>query len=145
LPDFLAPNTKVVIGLSIRGLVDSPLLAGLGDAKTTTAELMLGPQAGLDPLKDIDDLVIASAGEGENPPALIVVRGRVAQQVLPDGAKIYKGVAIYEDTKTANGSFALLDAGTLIGGDRDRRTSPCLYAWGERRAHSCTAPRIPPR
>jgi hypothetical protein len=137
LPDFLPPNTKVVIGLSVRGLVDSPLLAGLGDAKTTTAKMMPGPLAGLDPLKDIDDLVIASAGEGENPPALIVVRGRFAQQVLPEGAKIYKGVAIYEDTKTPNESFALLDAGTLIGGDLamvraaiDRRGQPSGIAQG---------------
>ena len=135
LPDFLPAETKVVVGFSLRGLIDSPLLAGLGDAKTATAKLMPGPFAGIDPLKDIDDLIIASTGQGENPPALIVVRGRFAQQVLPEGAKIYKGVAVFEDTKTPNGSFALLDAGTLIGGDLamvhsaiDRRSQPSRLA-----------------
>jgi hypothetical protein len=135
LPDFLPVETKVVFGLSLRGLIDSPLLAGLGDAKTTTAKFMPGPLAGIDPLKDIDSFFVATAGQGDNPPALIVVRGRFAQQVLPAGTKIYKGVAIFEDTKTPNGSFALLDAGTLIGGDLamvraaiDRRGQPSRLA-----------------
>jgi hypothetical protein len=118
LPDFLPPETKVVFGFSLRGLIDSPLIAGLKDAKISTATLMAGsPLAKVDPLKDIDDVIIATTGEGQNPPTLIVAHGRFPSDLMPPGGKIYGGVPIFEDAKTSNGSFALLDSGTLLGGD----------------------------
>ncbi|HXK01548.1 MAG TPA: hypothetical protein VMS37_04045 [Verrucomicrobiae bacterium] len=118
LPDFLPPESKVLIGLSVRGLVNSPLLASLGDAKAAASHLTsTGPLAGLNLLKDIDDVIIATSGEGDNPPALLVVRGRFSPTLMPATAKPYHGVPVLEDAKSANGTFALLDAATIIGGD----------------------------
>jgi hypothetical protein len=118
LPDYLPPDTKVVIGFSLRGIIDSPLIASLGDPKTTTSSFLAGsPLAALDPLKDIDDLIVATTGEGDKAPSLLVLRGRFGPQLLPAGASVYHGVPILEDTKTPNGTVALLDAGTLLAGD----------------------------
>ena len=118
LPEFLPPEIKVLAGISVRGLIDSPLLTGIGDAKTATARLMAGsPLASLDPLKDIDDLIIASTAEGDKAPALLVLRGRFGAVPLPGGARPYHGIPVFEDGRTATGTIALLDAGTLIAGD----------------------------
>lgn len=118
LPDFLPPDSKVLIGISVRGIVQSPLLSSLGDAKTTISKFTAsGPFAGVDLLKDIDDVLIASNAEGDNPPALIVVHGRFGPNLMPGASRTYNGVPLFADTKSANGSFALLDPATMIGGD----------------------------
>lgn len=110
LPDFLPPDTKVVIGVNLRGLIDSPILKGIGDARGMSAPYLAGtPFAGIDLAKDIDDLTIASTGEGEKAPALFVVRGRFPAGFLSDG--------FHRDPKTPNSTYALLDANTLVGGD----------------------------
>jgi hypothetical protein len=120
LPEFIPPGTNVVVGFSLRGIVDSPLVkAYAGQAKVMSADYLKGsPLAGLDPLKDIDDLIIAAAGEGEKAPALIVVHGRFNLETLGAGAKRYHDVAIFEDAKNASGVFALLDTSTAIAGER---------------------------
>ena len=119
VPDFLPPDTKIVIGISLRGLLDSPLVKGIaaGGKMTTKAMFAGSPLAAIDPLKDVDDVIIASTGAGNNPPALLVARGRFGDKLLPADAKTYNGVAIFEDAKTPNASFALFDPGTLVAGD----------------------------
>jgi hypothetical protein len=118
VPDFLPPETRIVLGISLRGLIDSPLLKGLGDGKATTKAIFAGsPLASIDPLKDVDDVIIASTGTGNNPPALLIARGRFSEKLIPADAKTYNGVAMFEDPRTPNGSFALLDPGTLVAGD----------------------------
>src|ERR1700704_6402211 len=78
LPDFIPPGTNLVIGFSLRGLTDSPFVkAFAGDAKVMSADYLKGsPLAGLDPLKDLDDVIVATAGEGDKSPTLIILRGR---------------------------------------------------------------------
>src|SRR5436190_24099396 len=64
LPDFIPPGTNLVIGFSLRGLADSSFIkAFAGDAKVISADYLKGsPLAGLDPIKDLDDVIIATAG-----------------------------------------------------------------------------------
>jgi hypothetical protein len=107
VPDYVPPGTKVVVGINIRALVDSPILKNIGDARTMTAQPLPGlagmpgglPFAGLDITKDLDDLIIASTGESEKAPTLVVAHGRFPSAMKPG------------DT------YALLDPNTLIGGD----------------------------
>jgi hypothetical protein len=111
LPEFLLPDTKVVIRISVRGLMDSPILKDVGEPRGISARYLTGtPLAGIDPGKDIDDLIIASTGEGEKAPALMVLRGRFPAGMIPGGIT-------QKDPKTPNSSYALLDPDTLIGGD----------------------------
>jgi hypothetical protein len=111
VPEFLPPDSKVVVSISLRGLMDSPILKSVGDARGMSAQYLTGtPLAGIDITKDLDDLIIASTGEGEKAPALMVLHGRFPQGTLPAGI-------IQKDPKTPNSSYALLDPNTLIGGD----------------------------
>jgi hypothetical protein len=119
LTDYIPPGTRVIIGFSLRGLTDSPLLVNLGaEAQTVKAEFMKGgPLPELDPLKDIDSVLVATTAEGDSPPALMVLRGRF--QVERWGAKAarYRGVPYFVDTRHGNQSIALLDDSTAIAGE----------------------------
>jgi hypothetical protein len=133
LTDFIPPRSKVVMGVNLRTIIDSAILPDLSKDTTALASVasMLSqtPFAHLDPLKDVDSLLIASTGEGETPPSLAIIRGRFGALKLPTAGQ-YHGVPLI-DSKTPKSAMALLDDFTLIAGDEaevqaaiDRRGSP---------------------
>src|SRR5262249_21167145 len=133
LPGFIPPGSKVVIGVNIRQLADSSLVKDFAkDISAMTAELSAGsPFAGINPLKDIDELIFATTGGDDKAPALAIVRGRFDAALLTAGAKEYRGIPIMDDPKQPSGTTALIDASTLIAGDAaqvraaiDRREQP---------------------
>ena len=107
--EYFPPQTRIVIGLSLRALLDSPLFEAAGGGATLTAAA--GPFAGIDLIKDLDSIVIASEGDTSSAPSIIVARGRFRPTAA--AANHYAGVPIYEDKK---GALALLDANTAIAG-----------------------------
>jgi len=110
----------VAFGINVRNLVDSPLAQGLSEADGLRPEwLKLTSHAGFDPLRDIDELLLASSGEGQNAPAIVVLRGRFNVARLGAGAKAYHGVPVLEASKGAKGSVAFLAESTAILGDLD--------------------------
>ena len=131
LPEFLPPDTKVVVGFSMRSFLESPLLSSFGPiGKTAAPFLSTSPLKGIDPLKDIDELLFTSTGGASNAPALIVIHGRFGA-LAASATHEYHGVPIHENSKTPNSNFALLDSSTLLGGDLalvhaaiDRRGQP---------------------
>jgi hypothetical protein len=118
--DFAPPGTNAVIGLRIRAIVDSGLVQNLGSEffKGATAKWTASsPLPGIDPLKDLDEIVIFSAIQGGHQPSLSVIRGRFPADLLEEGAERYHGVAL---RKAQDGNvMALLDAGTMIAGDEN--------------------------
>lgn len=144
LPDCIPPGTKVVFGVSLRSLLDSPVLKSFqSDMQKMSADLMkggplpvlemikAGPIPGFDPLKDIDDLIVASTADKDKATALIVLHGRFDPKTLPGISSTYNGVSIFGDGQKANGIVALLDESTAIVGDFadvraaiDRRDTP---------------------
>jgi hypothetical protein len=144
LPDCIPPGTKVVFGVSVRSLLDSPVLKSFqSDMQKASADLMKGgplpilemiksgPLPGFDPLKDVDELIIASTADKDKATALIVLRGRFDPKSLPGTSSSYNGVLIFGDGQKANGTLALLDESTAIVGDFadvraaiDRRGTP---------------------
>jgi hypothetical protein len=134
LPDFLPPDTKVVVSVNIHGLINSPMLKSVGDARGVSSQYLNGmPLDGLDLAKDLDDLTIASTGDGEKAPALLVLRGRFPGGLVRPGIQ-------QPDPKQPNSAYALLDPNTLIGGDlalvrtamNGRMKSPLSPALAER-------------
>ena len=130
LPDWLPPGTTAVFGVSLRSLLDSPVLKSFqSDMQKMSADLMKGgpfpvlemvqpgPLPGFDPLKDIDDLVIASTVEKDKATALIVLHGRFDPKRFPGTSTTYKGVLLFGDASQANGVIALLDESTAILGE----------------------------
>jgi hypothetical protein len=114
--ELLPPDTNAVLGISVRSLIDSPIVRSFGAdfhamAGSFTAAHPLG---GLDPTKDLDSVVIAMAGETDNGPSLVVARGRFDRVPTAD-AKPYHGVPVF-DQAGGKESFALLDGGTALAG-----------------------------
>jgi hypothetical protein len=107
--EFFPPQTRIVIGLSLRALLDSPLFEAAGGGATLTAAA--GPFAGIDLLKDLDSIVIASEGDTKTAPGIVVARGRF--RPMAAAGMHHAGIPIFEDKK---GVLALLDANTAIAG-----------------------------
>ena len=126
LTDFFPAGTKVVFGINVRKVAESPLAqAGLTQAKAQVQAqaaaadwLRIASLAGFDPLRDIDEVLVATNGEGQNPPSLIVVTGRFDVARLAQGAKRYLDVPLLGGDKPTDGVVALLNASTALAGDR---------------------------
>jgi len=118
LPDYLPSGTKVVFGIRMRSIVNL-LQSQSFPAEWRTAASQLTaqtPLAGFDPLKDLDEVLIVSTGEGDPPPVLMVLWGRFDVDRFAAGATAYHGVPILEDARKSGG-IAILDPSTAIAGD----------------------------
>src|ERR1017187_6889085 len=130
LTDFFPAGTKVVFGINVRKVAKSPLAqAGLTQAKAQVQAqaaaadwLKLASLGGFDPLRDIDEMLMATNGEGQNPPSLIVLSGRFDIARLAQGAKRYLDVPLLGGDKPTDGVVALLNASTALAGDRPTRS-----------------------
>src|ERR1700681_3547186 len=104
LPDFLPSATKVMFGVQVRRILNSPLTQGTHPAAAAGAWSAAGPMgadwqkivslAGFDPFKDIDELLIASTGEGETPPMLVIARGNFNVERFAANASEYHAVPV---------------------------------------------------
>jgi hypothetical protein len=105
--DYMPPSTKMAIGINVRRLIDAAQLPDLNwDPHSLTATMLAqAGLSGLNPLKDIDSIVIASSGEGEKPPAVAILRGRFAG---------LKPVA----SKDPNSALILVDESTMLVGTK---------------------------
>lgn len=109
--EFFPPQTRIVVGVSLRSLAESGMVEMLG---ADPALLRSVPFAGLDIARDIDSLVIASEGTGQNSPSIAVLRGRFK----PRASEIsHEGVPIHMDRTKKNVALALIDANTAIAGE----------------------------
>ncbi|PWU06395.1 MAG: hypothetical protein C5B51_12445 [Terriglobia bacterium] len=126
------PGARIVLGLRVRGVLESTL------ARSLTSEIQNASAgweqiisfAGFDPLHDLDEVLLASTGEGKEAPMLIVARGRFDMARLAAGAKPYHGVPLVNGGQKS-GTFGFLDSSTVLTGDLaevkaaiDRRSSP---------------------
>ncbi len=133
IPGFLPQDTKVVIGVGVRAIVASPisksLVSGMAGNVNAADLLKLTAAAGFNPLADVDDVLIATNGKGENPPALIVAHGRF-DRIQVEGGSMYHGVQIHVAGDKKDSAWAVLDPATAVAGDPalvrraiDRRTA----------------------
>ena len=119
LTDLFPPDTKVVFGIRVHNLAISWVARSFGaQAQAATAGwLKAVPLEGIDFLRDIEEVLIASSGKGQNSPAIIVVTGRFDLARLAEGAKRYRDVPILTGEKETDSVVALLDGGTAVIGD----------------------------
>ena len=128
LPELVPPDTKLVIGVQLRRILDSPF------GKSVSAEA--GPLAGakfggVDPLKDIDRVFLASSGADQKSPSLIVLTGRFHAQP----GTSYHGVTVSAVPGHDDQVFAILDGATALAGD-----AGLVHAAIDRRGKGASAP-----
>ena len=115
---LLPPGSTIVFGLRTANLLN--LLAQQDGAKDIRQQasmlLATSPFSGFDPFKDIDEVVLATTGTGQNPPALIIITGRFDPAKMAQGARAYHNVPLIQNAKSKQ-VMAVLDASTLLAGD----------------------------
>ena len=119
LTDLLPPDTKAVFGIRVHNLPISSIAQTLSaQAHAATAGLFkAAPLDGIDLLRDIDEVLLASTGMGQNPPSIVVVTGRFDVARLAEGANRYHDVPYFAGEVAPNSAVALLGNGVAILGD----------------------------
>jgi hypothetical protein len=112
LTDFIPPQSKVVIGINVRHIIDSAQLPDLAAGSQTLSTLMLEQNglSGLNPLKDVDSVLIASTGEGEQPPTVAILWGRFGNVQLVDKKNPRGIIRRIGDSMLAAGDPAIVNA-----------------------------------
>ena len=108
----------MVIGLRVRGLLDAVAAQGFGKEAQETVSKALAQNAipGLDPFHDVDEILLGSSGEGENPPSLVVMKGRFKAETFSfAGAR--DGNALIVGSPGSQQMMAFVDANTVLAGD----------------------------
>ncbi len=119
LTDLLPPDTKVVFGIRVHNLALSSVAQTFAaQAQAATAGwLKTVPLDGIDLLRDIDEVLIASTGKGQSPQSIVVVAGRFDVARLAEGAKLYHEVPLLTGKAETDSAVALLENGAAILGD----------------------------
>ncbi|HEY1336070.1 MAG TPA: hypothetical protein VGF59_01105, partial [Bryobacteraceae bacterium] len=118
LAEYAPPGTEMIFGIRMSSIntalssqgVSQELHAKIADVLAST------PLAGFDPLRDLDEVLLAGAAEGEKPPSIGVLIGRFDIDRFAKDAPRYHGVPIIESKKAPDGMLALVDASTAIVG-----------------------------
>jgi hypothetical protein len=124
LPDFLPPGIKVMFGVQVRRIATSPIAQGF-TADASAMDLARDWQkivslAGFDPIKDIEEVLMASTGaggRGQTPPMLLIARGTFNVERFAAHARPYHGVPVLEGGAGSTGVVAMFDASTAIMGE----------------------------
>ncbi len=116
--EFVPPGSRAIIGIDLRSLIDSPLVRDLGRdiLPGAASKWSISSQVpGVDPRKDIDQVVAVSTLEGAQPPWLIILRGRFHAAEIRNGARLYHGVPVI--SMQDGSGLAWIDSGTMLAGD----------------------------
>ena len=121
LPEYVPPDTRMLIGVQVRAIMDSDWgKAVIEQVKTTYGDAWLkeAPFKGFDPLKDLDELWIASSSVDQKAPALAILRGRFDRSRLPAATGRYHSVPLIPVDAKREQLVAIVDSTTILAGDR---------------------------
>jgi len=121
LPEYVPPDTRMLIGVQVRAIMDSDWgKAVIEQVKTTYGDAWLkeAPFKGFDPLKDLDELWIASSSVDQTASSLAILRGRFDQSRLPAATGRYHSVPLIPVDAKREQLVAIVDSTTILAGDR---------------------------
>ena len=123
LPLDVPADSDAVVSIDVRQLVDSPVFEKYGKADAlqglhSPPVKALLAALGLDPLQDVDSLLLASAGDvmGDDPRVLLVVRGKF------DATKIQVAAALYARLNPAALKITRTNGLTIFEGTTQGKT-----------------------
>ena len=119
LSELAPPGTDVVVGVNVRGLLNSPLAAEIGAPEHELAAQMTASRnlIGFDPFKDLDQAWLLMAGTDAKAPALVVVRGRFDVEQLGRGARRYKDIPVLGDAKGGEAVIGFINGEMAVIGE----------------------------
>ena len=126
LLDLVMPDARVLAGVNVERILASPFGKEISSQiQTGSPELrQLVEQTGFNPARDLKELLVATSGEGQKPPALFLVRGSFDAakfSALLAGAQgtreNFEGIEIVTNPSQKGSGIALPDNTLLIGGD----------------------------
>jgi hypothetical protein len=129
LLNLVMPDAKVAFGMNVEKIIASPIGQQLGSQiRQAPPELQqIFKDTGFDPTRDLKELLIASTGQGQNAPTLILARGtfdiaKLSAFAFTSGRPpvVYEGVPILTHPAKSSGALALVDSTTVIGGDLEQ-------------------------
>jgi hypothetical protein len=134
----------VVFGIRVHGLVLSSMAHTFAAQAQTAAAgwLKAVPLDGIDLLRDIDEILIASSAKAQSPSSLIVVTGRFDVARLTEGATRYHGVPLLAGETETDNVVALLDSGIALIGDPARVRAAIDQRGGKNRIDAALNDRI---
>ena len=121
LPQYVPPDTRMLIGVQVRTIADSDWgKAVIEQVKATYGDAWLkeAPFKGFDPLKDLDELWIASSSVDQTASSLAILRGRFDQSRLPAATGRYHSVPLIPVDAKREQLLAIVDSTTILAGDR---------------------------
>ncbi len=107
------------MGLRVRSVFDALAAQGIGkEMHDTVAELISrSPLAGFDPTQDLDEVLLATTGEGQNPPTLVVMTGRFNVSAFQSAGVRYRNALTIERPPGSRQLEALIDSNTMLAGE----------------------------
>ncbi len=121
LPQYVPPNTRILIGVQFRAILDSDWgKAVLEQVKSASGDVWTKglPVIGFDPLKDLDEVWIMGTSMDNKAPMLAVLRGRFDASRLPAAIGRYHEVPLVPMDAKRQQLLAFLNPSTLLAGDR---------------------------
>ncbi len=144
LLNLVMPGAKIFAGVNVERILASPIGKEI-DSKVREGAPQLREileQTGFDPRRDLKEILVAATAEGQNGPALFLVRGsfdpvKLGVYLASSGQTPinYEGVPILSNPAQKSGSFALLDNQIVVAGELDQ-----IRAAIHRRNHGTVLP-----
>ena len=129
LLNLVMPDARVLVGVNVERILSSQIgkeISSQIQGRVPELQQIL-QKTGFDPTKDLQELLIAATGKGQNGPALFLVRGsfdaaKVSAAAASTGRtpQTYEGVQIMDNPSESKGAFAFLDGTIAVGGDLDQ-------------------------
>ena len=129
---ILPKDARFVMGFDVKRFAASPFYERFATKRGMKPEMLaqLEERTGLNPARDIDQIVIAGSGQGGSHPGLAVAFGRfdlyrLGRAIETDGkaqSSNHEGVTVYSFAKDASHTVAVafLDESTLVFGSKDK-------------------------
>jgi hypothetical protein len=129
LLNLVMPDARMLFGVNVENILSSPIGKQISSQiRASAPEVQLILQStGFDPTRDLKEILIASTGQGQDAPTVILVRGSFDVSKFSSfsgqagqSPMNYEGVPILTHPARKTSAVAFLDNTTAIAGDLDQ-------------------------
>ena len=121
LTEYVPPDTRILMGVQVRAIVDSDWGKMFIEQVNASGGAWMKemPFTGFDPLKDLDEVWVASTSMDSKSSSLAILRGRFDTSRLPAAIGRYHQVPLIPLDAKRQQLLAIVDPTTVLAGDRN--------------------------